>query len=235
MNLKNRTRFALEFGFFKPPCGSSRPKPPEWWYTYIDNVHYLHFGIILFIITGIATVIISILTKPIPEENLYRLTFWSRRSAKVRVELDKGGDLKKDEGDPNLATMLSDTGRHTVFHNFICDLFHIVPAEEPVEVSLPRRVFNFLCGIKSGADKVNLERARREAEEEAEATAAAPKTKEELAKEAADFLYEPSGWKWQVSSGHLLSVCLLLLFSSFVDFNAILVMSVTFFCIGFFA
>ena len=48
-------RFGLEFGYSKPPCGSDDPKPPEWWYSLIDSLHYLHFGFILWGITGIVT------------------------------------------------------------------------------------------------------------------------------------------------------------------------------------
>ena len=82
-------RFGLEFGYTIPPCGSSEPKPPDWWYSWVGNIHYLHFGIILFGISGIVSIIISLVTPPIPEEHLYRLTFWSRHSTKVRIDLDQ--------------------------------------------------------------------------------------------------------------------------------------------------
>ena len=49
------TRFGLEFGYSKPPCGSTDPNPPDWWFNLIDNLHYLHFGFILWCITGIVT------------------------------------------------------------------------------------------------------------------------------------------------------------------------------------
>ena len=66
-------RFAIEFGFNKPPCGALQDnKPPEWWYQIIDSVHYLHFGILLWALTTVLTISVSILTEPIPKENLYR-------------------------------------------------------------------------------------------------------------------------------------------------------------------
>ena len=37
-------RFGLEFGFTKPACGSTDPQPPDWWKTWVDDIHYLHFG-----------------------------------------------------------------------------------------------------------------------------------------------------------------------------------------------
>ena len=65
-------RFVLEFGFSKPPCGSGEAPPPEWWFRLIDDIHYLHFGIILWAITGIVIIAVSLMTPPIPEESLYR-------------------------------------------------------------------------------------------------------------------------------------------------------------------
>lgn len=87
----------MEFSYRKPPCGSDEPKPPEWWYRAVDDIHYLHFGVILWLITGIVAILISLLTEEIPEENLYRLTFWSRRDERVRVDLDAGDEIAKDE------------------------------------------------------------------------------------------------------------------------------------------
>lgn len=81
-------RFGLEFGYAIPPCGSGEEKPPQWWYNIIFNIHYLHFGILLWGITGIVTICVTLLTDPIPEKHLYRLTFWSRHSDKVRIDLD---------------------------------------------------------------------------------------------------------------------------------------------------
>jgi hypothetical protein len=59
------TRFVWEFSYEDPPCGEEyRDKRP----AIISKVHYLHFGIILFVVTFIATWVISLLTKPIPDK-----------------------------------------------------------------------------------------------------------------------------------------------------------------------
>ena len=82
-------RFGLEFGYFKPPCGSPIPdERPEFVRHFVDDIHYLHYGAILFLITGVVTIIISLMTEPIPAEKLYRLTFWTRKSAEVRYGFD---------------------------------------------------------------------------------------------------------------------------------------------------
>jgi hypothetical protein len=60
--------------------------------------------VILFAISGTVSIIVSLLTPPIAEEHLYRLTFWSRHSTKVRVDLDNDAgfdsneDIKKEKG-----------------------------------------------------------------------------------------------------------------------------------------
>lgn len=98
--MQSASRFALEFGFSKPPCGSGEEPPPDWWYRVVDDIHYLHFGIILWGITGVVTIFISLLGDPIPKECLYRLTFWSRNSTKVRLDLDKGDEIRQEEVKP---------------------------------------------------------------------------------------------------------------------------------------
>ena len=51
-------RFALEFGYFIPPCGSDLPDlRPAFVKHFVDDIHYLHYGALLFIITGLTTII----------------------------------------------------------------------------------------------------------------------------------------------------------------------------------
>ena len=60
-------RFGLEFGYTIPPCGSYDPDPrPEWVKRVVGDIHYLHFGCILFGIVCIITITVSLLTEPIP-------------------------------------------------------------------------------------------------------------------------------------------------------------------------
>ena len=48
-------------------------------------------------ISGIVTILVSTVTPPISEEHLYRLTFWSRNSTKVRIDLDIDTQYSTDE------------------------------------------------------------------------------------------------------------------------------------------
>ncbi|CAH2295409.1 sodium glucose cotransporter 1 [Pelobates cultripes] len=54
----------------------------------ICGVHYLYFAIILFVCTSIIVVGVSLITKPIPDKNLYRLCWSLRNSKEEREDLD---------------------------------------------------------------------------------------------------------------------------------------------------
>ena len=80
-------RFALEFSFSAPACGSLElDTRPDWVITWVSNFHYLHFGTFLFFFTMIVAVMISYLTEPIPDSKLVRLTYWTRFSSLPRDE-----------------------------------------------------------------------------------------------------------------------------------------------------
>ena len=63
----------------------------------MDDIHFLHFGILLWGIAGIVAIVVSLMTEPLPEENLYRLTFWSRRDERVRIDLDEGDEIIRED------------------------------------------------------------------------------------------------------------------------------------------
>ena len=91
-------RFGLEFGFSKPGCGSGlEDMRPSFVRHFVDDVHYLHYGALLFIITGVTAIIISLMTEPIPEEKMYRLTYWTRKSDQVRQGFDDDDDDDEEE------------------------------------------------------------------------------------------------------------------------------------------
>ncbi|KAF6019352.1 SLC5A9 [Bugula neritina] len=80
-------RFVWEFSYGPaPPCGETDTRP-----AIITKVHYLHFGCILFAIVCIVTISISLLTKPIHEKHLKRLTYCSRFEEGERVPIEGRG------------------------------------------------------------------------------------------------------------------------------------------------
>nr|7SL8_A Chain A, Sodium/glucose cotransporter 1 [Homo sapiens] len=77
------SRLILEFAYGTGSCMEPSNCP-----TIICGVHYLYFAIILFAISGIVTVVVSLLTKPIPDVHLYRLCWSLRNSKEERIDLD---------------------------------------------------------------------------------------------------------------------------------------------------
>ncbi|XP_023334925.1 sodium/glucose cotransporter 4 isoform X2 [Eurytemora carolleeae] len=116
-------RFGLQFGYKGPACGSGlQDTRPEFVIATVDRFHYLHFGAFSFLLVGVISTIISLLTEPIPQARLYRLTYWTRFSKEIREELED------DNTD-----------------------FNIQPETrlEPSESSLTiwRRILNCICGL----------------------------------------------------------------------------------------
>lgn len=89
----------------------------------MDQIHYLHFGLLLWFISGLVAVVVSLMTPPPPEDSLHRLTFWSRHSKKVRVEMT-GEEVEKPAVEQ--------------------------PKTKPIRSELPywRVCFNFMCGVE---------------------------------------------------------------------------------------
>ncbi|XP_045185344.2 sodium/glucose cotransporter 4-like [Mercenaria mercenaria] len=79
-------RFIAEYTYGKFSCGDEKPNPTP---AIIKNFHYLYFSVFLFVLTGLVAIVISLLTKPIDERCLYRLTFWSRHSREPRMDVDE--------------------------------------------------------------------------------------------------------------------------------------------------
>ncbi|XP_027883561.1 sodium/glucose cotransporter 4 isoform X5 [Xiphophorus couchianus] len=75
-------RMILEFSYTAPSCGQPDHRP-----SVLTDVHYLYFALILLALTCLVILAVSLLTAPIPKENLHRLTWWSRFNLEPRVDL----------------------------------------------------------------------------------------------------------------------------------------------------
>merc|ERR1719495_3114240 len=112
-------RFGMEFSFNKPACGDfDSSKPPEWWYRLVDNIHYLHFGLLLCFISGIVTIAVSLMTPPPPEESLPRLTWPTRASREVRTPLE--GEYIEGEAAPPSKPSKKDLPGWRIGLNWLC-------------------------------------------------------------------------------------------------------------------
>ncbi|XP_077916855.1 sodium/glucose cotransporter 1 isoform X2 [Halichoerus grypus] len=79
------SRMVTEFAYGTGSCMQPSNCP-----TIICGVHYLYFAIILFVISVIVIVVVSLFTKPIPDVHLYRLCWSLRNSKEERIDLDAG-------------------------------------------------------------------------------------------------------------------------------------------------
>ena len=142
-------RFGLEFGYFKPSCGSGLPdERPAFVKHFVDDIHYLHYGALLFLITGTAAIIISLMTEPIPEEKLYRLTYWTRKSTQVRDGFDDS--LVSEE-------QTAEAGDD---------------AEDDTEVTGMKKMFYWICGIPTQPKQKTVKPPQKSREEMAAEAAA---------------------------------------------------------------
>ncbi|KAJ7389861.1 Sodium/myo-inositol cotransporter [Desmophyllum pertusum] len=65
-------RMILDFTYLAPRCGEEDTRP-----SIVAKVHYMYFALILFWITFITIVVISLFTEPMEEANVARLTWWT--------------------------------------------------------------------------------------------------------------------------------------------------------------
>ncbi|KAM3873800.1 sodium/glucose cotransporter 1 [Diretmus argenteus] len=77
------SRMIAEFAYGTGSCVSPSVCP-----TIICGVHYLYFAMILFVVSCVAILVISLMTKPIDDKHLYRLCWSLRNSKEERVDLD---------------------------------------------------------------------------------------------------------------------------------------------------
>ncbi|NXR66469.1 SC5A9 protein, partial [Rhadina sibilatrix] len=76
-------RMIMDLVYTAPSCGEEDRRP-----AVLKDVHYLYFALILFALTAIVTIIVSLLTPPIPEEKLGSLTWWTRHKKAPAINLE---------------------------------------------------------------------------------------------------------------------------------------------------
>lgn len=62
-------RLGLDLAYPAPQCGEEDERP-----SVLANLHYTYFGALVVIITSVAIIVISLLTKPQTEEEVNRTT-----------------------------------------------------------------------------------------------------------------------------------------------------------------
>nr|XP_056715172.1 sodium/glucose cotransporter 1 [Euleptes europaea] len=113
------SRMIAEFAYGTGTCVAPSACP-----DIICKVHYLYFAMILFVISFILILTVSLLTKPIDEVHLYRLCWTLRNRTEKRIDLDTDDTINTEEPDLDDET---------------------VPDEE---VSCGKKALNWFCGLE---------------------------------------------------------------------------------------
>ncbi|XP_028457311.1 sodium/glucose cotransporter 1 isoform X1 [Perca flavescens] len=137
------SRMIAEFAYGTGSCVNPSNCP-----TIICGVHYLYFSIILFVISCIIIVGLSLVTKPIDDKHLYRLCWSLRNCTEERV------DLEQDDWIDNQESNNMDIEDKQIF--FIAFVSSITEPEE--EPGLCKKVVMSFCGLeKQTAPKLSPE------------------------------------------------------------------------------
>ncbi|CAL4067442.1 unnamed protein product [Meganyctiphanes norvegica] len=153
-------RFVLEFAWTVPPCGYEEDdKRPEIIKQLVGNLHYLHFGIVLFVIVLIITIAVSLLTPPIDEKHLHRLTWGTRMTTEIRIPISKKSQTKENHSHTNPAYELdakenTGTTNETMEANDSIKKAHSESTSSSLRNNdLPwfQRMFNCVCGVESSS------------------------------------------------------------------------------------
>eukprot|EP00795_Rhopilema_esculentum_P004228 gene4228-20417_t len=74
-------RMTLDFVYRKPKCGETDLRP-----SVLKDLHFMYFALMVFVITTIVCVVISLITKPGDPEKTIRTTFWTRNDPTIRSD-----------------------------------------------------------------------------------------------------------------------------------------------------
>ncbi|GCC16640.1 sodium/glucose cotransporter 4 [Chiloscyllium punctatum] len=120
-------RMIVEFAYEVPSCGHEDHRP-----DILKNMHYLYFALLLCGFTAIIITIVSLLTPPIKEEDLVRLTWWSRHEQAPVIKSDDPWIQQRTvESNDEVHSVQEDKGQH-----------------ETVEPPQWKKILFCLCGFK---------------------------------------------------------------------------------------
>ncbi|XP_045426240.1 sodium/glucose cotransporter 2 isoform X2 [Pipistrellus kuhlii] len=128
--LMGLARLIPEFSFGSGSCVRPSACP-----ALLCGVHYLYFAIVLFVCSGLLTIVISLCTAPIPRKHLHRLVFSLRHSKEEREDLD----AEELEG-PAAAPVQNGRPEHAV---------EMEEPQSPAPGTL-RRCLLWFCGMSRG-------------------------------------------------------------------------------------
>lgn len=145
-------RMILDFTYSEPACGEEDNRP-----FVVKNIHYLSFAILLFLLTSVVMIVVSLLTKRNENYRLIRTTYWTRKMTDKRPdELD---DFTKNEysgvaGQP----FKSELEVHSSFE--MTDLKsdqNLYPSVK--ENKILKGLLSLFCGFEYSQQKINTQKS----------------------------------------------------------------------------
>ncbi|KAJ8032425.1 Sodium/glucose cotransporter 4 [Holothuria leucospilota] len=170
------TRMCLDFIYESPACGEEDHRPSA---VAALQFHYMYFALVLFLFTAVLSIIFSYMSRPIPSEYLYRLTFWSRHNKRDRLDVDEfygnvtpGKNVGKAEeielkGNGNIETERKEKNAETSDVSFLPMERTEQPSyNQPQEKSFMRKLYDGFCGFSDEDNQVPTEDEKRVQERE---------------------------------------------------------------------
>ncbi|XP_041452954.1 sodium/glucose cotransporter 4-like [Lytechinus variegatus] len=147
-------RMVLDFVYPSPGCGEEDLRPYGVKHLLM---HYMYFALFLYLWTMLSVIIISLFTKPIPKQYLYRLTFWTRFSKAERWDIMayQAGKEVTDNGEKKEGALHSDEKKYEPL-DILDDARPENGAEDNTNFEGPNeeeswwhRSFNWFCGFSN--------------------------------------------------------------------------------------
>ncbi|XP_043290234.1 sodium/glucose cotransporter 1-like isoform X2 [Cervus canadensis] len=146
-------RMVSEFAYGPWTCSMNRKCP-----RIICGVHYLYFAMILFAISLVTVLGVSMFTVPIPDKHLHRLCWSLRNSREERVDLDEDAEVKIPEPQAQPDVFIEAKGCLWKAWDVFCGL-ELLPSPKlaPEEVVVPETEQNDMPGGTARSDTEGTE------------------------------------------------------------------------------
>lgn len=152
-------RMALDFSYPAPKCGEEDTRPS------VVKIHYFYIALLLFVLSCIVCVVVSLMTDPPDEQLIIRTTVWTKQDDTIRTdEIKEEHELEENDDEDQ---------RHRV--DFVLQTqyggMEMAEKEKPLQADdflmfkqpLPwwKRAAYFLCGLSD-----NIAEEKKDAEEQ---------------------------------------------------------------------
>eukprot|EP00794_Sanderia_malayensis_P008235 gene8235-9117_t len=157
-------RMVLDFVYQAPACSQKDNRP-----IILKNFHYMYFALMIFFLTAIVCIVVSLCTKAPDPEMIIRTTFWTRHDQTIRSdEVKEDLEMRQiDAEDQMKRTHETHPSHQTQDSAFWVKDQDVVNLKESVEFEKPvprwKKVLHFICGF---ADDVEEEKKSSEEQRE---------------------------------------------------------------------